>query len=384
MLSTFQKNIYKSDFHMNITTENNIRIFWSDFETFLANHCYKNSDIAFMVIIDPIVLSNHSFFLQLEGELENLQIVPFNVGEKEKEFAAVQECLKLFIETGIDRRNDKVFCVGGGALMDVVSFACSIYRRGIHVTKVPTTLLGFVDASIGIKTGVNLFGNRNRIGTYHGKFDVILDEVMLTGLSATHVIQGLGEIFKIAVIKSQKLFSLLHQNKKNISDDNFFQTEHGSEIISVAIELMLEELHENPEEMELKRCVDFGHTFSPLVEMESVNNKDLKTIPHGNAVAFDCFLSCVISRRRNLICAKDFQQIKELYMAVNFDFLHPAYLDNPLMWESVLDMTKHRGGNQHIPVPSAIGKYTFIEDLSYSEMLECKEQLRDIVIKWPS
>ena len=40
--------------------------------------------------------------------------------------------------------------MGGGALLDTVSMAASIFG-GIHVVKVPTTLLGIVDASIGIK-----------------------------------------------------------------------------------------------------------------------------------------------------------------------------------------------------------------------------------------
>ena len=66
---------------------------------------------------------------------------------------------------GIGRRNDNIIAVGGGALLDVVAFAASIFRRGINVVKVPTTLLGIVDASIGIKTGINFLGQRNRIGS---------------------------------------------------------------------------------------------------------------------------------------------------------------------------------------------------------------------------
>ncbi len=45
------------------------------------------------------------------------------------------------------------------------------------------------------------------------------------------------------------------------------------------------------------------------------------------------------------------------------------------MWASVIEMTKHRGGNQHIPVPTGIGQFCFIEDLTYDELKIAKKHL---------
>ena len=70
--------------------------------------------------------------------------------------------------------------------------------------KIPTTLLGIVDAAVGIKTGINFEEKRNRIGSYHFDYKVVIDSKMLDGLSKNMVRQGLGEIFKIAIIKSKR------------------------------------------------------------------------------------------------------------------------------------------------------------------------------------
>ena len=55
--------------------------------------------------------------------------------------------------------------IGGGSVLDKVGLACSLYKRGISYTYIPTTLLSMVDAAIGGKTGVNLT-SKNCVGTF--------------------------------------------------------------------------------------------------------------------------------------------------------------------------------------------------------------------------
>jgi 2-epi-5-epi-valiolone synthase len=279
-------------------------------------------------------------------------------------------------DKGIGRRRELVCAIGGGALMDTVSFAASIFRRGISVTKIPTTLLGIVDASIGIKTGVNFSGQRNRIGSYHFDFNVLIDPNLMEGISNGMIRQGLGEIFKIATIKGKKLFKCLKENISNLEDTEFYKTSAGINIMSDAIELMLEELHLNPRETDLKRCVDFGHSFCPLVEMESLKRIGSRSIPHGYAVAYDCVLTTALSRNRQLINDDNYTAILELYRPFNFDFGNELYRDNNLLWASFLELTKHRGFNQNLPVPTEIGSYTFLQDVSFDELNIANELIR--------
>jgi 3-dehydroquinate synthase len=77
------------------------------------------------------------------------------------------------------RRRDPVIAIGGGVCLDVVGLACNLYRRGTPVIKVPTTLMGVVDASIGIKTAVNWGPHKNKLGTYSPPLAVFIDRSFL-------------------------------------------------------------------------------------------------------------------------------------------------------------------------------------------------------------
>ena len=47
------------------------------------------------------------------------------------------------------RRAEPALAIGGGVLTDTAGFACALWRRGVPKARLPTTLLGMVDASVG-------------------------------------------------------------------------------------------------------------------------------------------------------------------------------------------------------------------------------------------
>ena len=364
-------------FMMGMNYESKVQIDFRSSIDFIENYNAKNK----LIFIDPIVLANQPGFLDLELRDQYVTLVPTNIHESSKHLDSTIAILKIMEDRGIGRRNELVCAVGGGALMDEVSFAASIFRRGIFVTKVPTTLLGIVDASIGIKTGVNFEGQRNRLGSYHFDFDVVIDHSLLKGLGKGMIRQGLGEIFKIAVIKGRPLFEKILVNIEQLENISFYQGEKGSEIMMDSIELMLEELHSNPRETNLKRCVDFGHSFCPLVEMESLKRKNVKSVPHGYAVAYDCILTATISRNRQKIDSEQYSNIMNLYQKFDFDFGNEIYRDNNLLWASFLELTKHRGYEQNLPIPTKIGEYEFLQDLTFEEMVQANRSLYEEQLK---
>lgn len=362
-------------FSMEIVNKSKINIIFKNIYSFIKN-LKENKKIIF---IDPIVLSLNEDFLKLEEKDKNLILVPTNIIEKNKNTESLLSVLKILEEQKIGRRNDAVLVIGGGALMDVISLASSIYRRGIFVYKIPTTLLGVVDASVGIKTGINFLEKRNRVGSYHFDYKVIIDVNMLNGLNKNMLRQGLGEIFKIAIIKSESLFKDLFKYLNQLENIKFYKNKDGIKIIKKSIYLMLEELHNNPKEKELKRCVDFGHSFCPLLEMESIKRSDIKSLPHGFVVLYDCLLTCAISLKRKKLSKSDFEKILKLCKSFDFNFDNSIYEDTNLMWESFMDLTKHRGDKQNLPVPTKIGKYIFLQNITYNEMVEANNFLRKLL-----
>ena len=69
---------------------------------------------------------------------------------------------------------------------------CSAYRRRTNYIRVPTTLIGLIDASVAIKVAVNHRHRKNRLGAYHASQTVILDFSFLSTLPSAQVRNGNG------------------------------------------------------------------------------------------------------------------------------------------------------------------------------------------------
>ncbi len=65
--------------------------------------------------------------------------------------------------------------------------------------------MGYIDASIGIKTGVNFNGNKNRLGIFAPPQKVLLDKSFFKTLPKRHILNGVCEIIKLAIIKDAEL-----------------------------------------------------------------------------------------------------------------------------------------------------------------------------------
>jgi 3-dehydroquinate synthase len=60
-------------------------------------------------------------------------------------------------EDRIDRQSF-IAVIGGGAVLDMVSFAAAIAHRGVRILRFPTTVLAQGDSGIAVKNSSNLFG----------------------------------------------------------------------------------------------------------------------------------------------------------------------------------------------------------------------------------
>ncbi len=314
------------------------------------------------VVIDELVYKDwaeqiHAYFKHHDVEV---RVLPVTATEKNKSFELFFQIAKELDTFRLDRRMEPIIAIGGGVLTDVVSMVASCYRRGTPCIRVPTTLMGYVDAAIGIKTAVNFNGSKNRIGTFDAPFACVLDRSFLRTLPMRHILNGVGEIAKLALIRDSELFDLLENEGKQAIVDRF-QT-RGNEIFRRAIHGMLEELEPNLFEDNLERAVDFGHTFSPMLEM-----RDIDGLLHGEAVAIDCAFSAVLAQQRGMIPLFTCNRILRTMADLGLPIYHPQ-LDAELCWQSLEERTAHRAGKQRVPLTSDIGKVTFVHDITRAEL----------------
>ena len=189
-------------------------------------------------------------------------------GEEHKNLQSVQRIWKTLMKHHADR-NALLVNLGGGVITDLGGFAASTYKRGIKFINVPTTLLAMVDAAKGGKTGIDLGGAKNQIGTFAAAEEVLINPDFLTTLPTRELLSGLSEMLKYCFIADAKLL----------------QADLGNyeQYIIRAGEIKREIVAQDPQESGLRKILNFGHTFGHAIESHSLTT-DCPLL-HGESVA---------------------------------------------------------------------------------------------------
>ncbi|MDP1779762.1 MAG: sedoheptulose 7-phosphate cyclase [Anaerolineales bacterium] len=298
------------------------------------------------------------------------KILTFPAGEKNKSIDNYLWILRELDTFPINRRDEPIIAIGGGVLTDVVGFVASSYRRGVPHIKIPTTLMGYVDASVGIKSGINFNSNKNRLGSFEPPKKVFLDRTFLTTLPKRHILNGVCEILKLAIIKDTALFELLESHGAECVNSKF-QDEIGALILDRSVGAMLEELEPNLFEDDLARRVDFGHTFS--YGFETFHDTQLL---HGEAVLIDMVISAILAASRDLLSKQELNRIFDLIAKLGVVLIDD--LVNPdLLWKTLNERTYHRNGLQRVPLPDGLGKCVFVNDIKFKEIQSACKNLEN-------
>ena len=289
-------------------------------------------------------------------------VLPMEVSEEVKDMERVCEIARVMSEFGLSRRSEPVIAMGGGVLLDIVGVACNLFRRGVPYVRIPTTLMGQIDAGIGAKTGVNFDQHKNRLGTYYAPRAAYIDRSFLRTLDHRHMANGVAEIIKIALVKDRELFELLEAQADRLIAERMQGRKVYEVILDRAITGMLEELEPNLWENQLERLVDFGHSWGPSIEM-----KALPELLHGESVAIDMAYSVILSALRGLMNVKERDRALSLISRFGLPIHHPLCTAG-FMEQALADTTRHRDGLQRLPLTRGIGEAAFVNDLSYKEM----------------
>ncbi|SMG00789.1 3-dehydroquinate synthase [Burkholderia singularis] len=293
-----------------------------------------------------------------------------NAEEDQKTLGNALRIAEILNQSGTKRRSSPPVVIGGGVVCDLVGFACSLYRRGIPFIRVPTTLLGMVDVSVAAKTAVNHFGYRNRLGSFHPAAATYLYPGFLDTLPGRHIANGLAEVFKVALIKSRRLLDLLDEHGHAFFEPGVETNPFVNEIIHLAAIAMAEELEPNLWERDLRRIVDYGHSFSPLIEMTYIDE-----LLHGEAVALDCLYSALLSKQRGMLDEADVDRIFDIAKKLRLPLYHRGFGDGQLVADALRDTTIHRDGHQNLPLMRGLGDAVFVNDLTPAEMRTASEAL---------
>ena len=138
------------------------------------------------------------------------EIIELEAGEQSKRVSVLEELSEKLVERDFTR-TDAVIALGGGVVGDIAGFLSSVFMRGIEFYQVPTSVVAQVDSAVGGKTGVDLGGGKNLVGTIYAAKAVIIDPEVLLSLPEREYLSGLAEVVKYGAIASQEFFFLVRR-----------------------------------------------------------------------------------------------------------------------------------------------------------------------------
>ena len=334
----------------------------------LASYCGGEKTL---VCVDENVFANYKekivSYFSFRGI--NHQIITLRASEHNKKMESVIEVCHAGKEFGLGRRS-RIVAIGGGITMDIAGLAASLYRRGIKVIRVPTTLLGMIDAGVGIKWGVNFEGERNFLGAFYPPLVTINDVDFLKTVSEREMRCGASELVKVAIVRDSKLFSMIEEHWEELKNREI--TPSLKKIVEVGITDMIQELQPNLYEDELERLVDFGHGFSPAIEFASNHE-----VTHGEAVSIDMAICTGLAHTKGICSMLTIERVLGLLRKIGLP-LHHRCCTAELLWNELPEIIAHRGGKLNMVVPGEIGRGTFIQTLNYEEITECLAYLKSM------
>ena len=225
-------------------------------------------------------------------------------GEDQKRLAPLETLAEEMVHRGADR-SSLIIGFGGGIVNDMAGFLAAIFMRGIGIIQIPTTLLAQVDAAVGGKTGVNLVSGKNLIGSFHQPLAVLLDPALLDTLPEREYRAGLWEIVKAAIIRDPALFTYLAQHREDVLAR---KPEAVDRIVADSVRIKSEVVSADEKESDLRRILNFGHTFGHALEAETGYRRFL----HGEAVAWGMRAAIYLSERTGNASAEECVEMLEL------------------------------------------------------------------------
>lgn len=231
-----------------------------------------------------------SFIQGTEG-LDKVEILEVEPGESTKDIEIAMNLWLSLAELNADRKA-LVLNLGGGVVCDLGGWVAANYKRGIDFIHIPTSLLAMVDASIGGKTGIDLGGIKNLVGSFSSPVAVVSHTPFLKTLPQREWDSGYAEMIKHALIADKELWIQLRQTMPN-------EHEKIESHIPNAIQIKRDVVSKDFEEKGLRKMLNYGHTIGHAIESISIERGE--ELSHGHAIAIGMMLANIISSKKEFL-----------------------------------------------------------------------------------
>lgn len=238
----------------------------ADYRVFIDNSFTKFSDFirrkefSKIFILTDENTKKHCLPILLKGVkvLSKAKLIEIPSGEKHKNIETTQKIWLTLLENNADRKC-LLINLGGGVIGDLGGWAAATYKRGINFIQIPTTLLAQVDASIGGKLGIDVWEFKNLIGAFQNPKAVFIFPNLLKALPEKELKNGFAEMIKHGIIADEKYLNRILKTNVDKKTD-------WEKLILPSLKIKKKIVEKDPEEKNIRKVLNFGHTIGHAVE----------------------------------------------------------------------------------------------------------------------
>jgi len=296
-------------------------------------------------------------------------------GEQSKNSQTIVNDLLSHIHRHHLDRHSYLVAIGGGALLDVAGFAAATAHRGIRHVRIPTTTLSQADSGVGVKNGLNAFGQKNFMGAFAPPYAVVNDFNLLNSLAPRDKRAGFVEAVKVACIRDAAFFDEIEATADQLCA---FDPPAVKHLIYRCAELHLNHIATggDPFENGSARPLDFGHWAAHKLEQLSRFR-----IGHGEAVAIGIALDVIYSRLIGWLDAKSADRILNLLERLGFTLFAAELLNDDScehfhILDGLEEFREHLGGELTVTLLRGIGHGVETHKMQPALILEAVAELR--------
>jgi 3-dehydroquinate synthase len=313
---------------------------------------------------------------QLEDLVEgsDLHRLVLPTGEASKNSANLLTVLAEMGSLGLERHSPLV-AFGGGVIGDLGGLAASLWKRGVPLILVPTSLLAMVDACLGGKTAINFGGLRNAVGTFWPACLVVVDLDCLDTLPAREWAGGFGELLKAAWLSDGSWASRLEQDPAGLLRAGHPDLAgHLKRALRVKAALVEGDEFEAGE----RALLNLGHSFAHALEARGDGE-----LGHGQAVLFGMLAAARASRLTGAAPPAAADEMEERLRRVLASLgLLPARklvrLSVANLMKAMTQDKKVREGRLRLVLPETPGRAR-LQDVAGETVAEAWRQWKDLV-----
>lgn len=322
----------------------------------------------YAVIADSSVAALHGERLmkELDDAGVKAQMFVFPAGEASKNRQTKELLEDAMLKAGFGR-DGAVIAFGGGVTGDLAGFVAATYMRGLPLLQVPTTTLAMADSAIGSKTAVDCPQGKNLIGAFHSPVAVYMDMKLLDTLDERNYYSGLVELIKHGFIRRPSLQSYLDAHWETVEgrtgDPAYYAV--MEELFAQNSEVKNEIVSHDQKESNLRKILNYGHTFGHGVELASHFN-----LLHGECVAVGIAFAAYLAERMGYSQPEwTKQQIRTLESCHQSCFVGPE-LDSEEILAAMKKDKKARNGKMEWILLSGPGEIVCGSDGTYGVPVE--------------